>query len=208
MDIQITTINNDFQHSGKRKHVDGIVIHSMAKYFHRDILRGHPYYLPDSIVDEFPDFIFAPDFLSIVGKWAKQPWLKGSADFFVERHGIGYEWGYDKITWHAGQSEWGEWNSLNKNFLGFECLVGEKPFKDYGEFLHSINTNKKLFTEEMYKTLAFKTIEQMVQHQIHIDNVITHKMCAGDHVRGKDAGKQDPGDVFDWPYFKRLLIKI
>jgi N-acetyl-anhydromuramyl-L-alanine amidase AmpD len=200
-----TTISNDFQHSGPREKIDGIVIHSMAKYFNRDLLLQSPYNIPPELVETLDEVVFAPDFLEFVGKHAKQGWLKGSADFFVERHGIGYRWGYDKQTWHAGRSQWGNWINLNKNFAGIECLVGREPFEHYGHFISEINNNKDLFTDQMYETLANECNELIEKHGILHDNVVTHKMVAGDHVRGKGKGKQDLGEAFDWEYFKSLL---
>tara|TARA_R100001086_G_scaffold246258_1_gene178227 strand:+ start:1191 stop:1814 length:624 start_codon:yes stop_codon:yes gene_type:complete len=203
----ITNINQDFQHSGERNSIDGIVIHSMAKYFNRDLLLQKPYNISPELVETLDEVVFAPDFLEFVGKHAKQSWLKGSADFFVERHGIGYRWGYDKKTWHAGKSEWGQWKYLNNNFAGPEILVGNAPFDHYGHFIDEINNNKDLFTEDMYQTLAAECNDLIQKHNILKENVVTHKQVAGDHIRGKGKGKPDPGNVFDFEYFKSLLLE-
>lgn len=192
-------------HHGPRPQVDGILIHAMAKYFHRHILRDDPYNIPGHLIAELPEIIFAPDFLEFVGKHAKQSWLKGSADFFVERHGIGYRWGYGFQTWHAGNSQWKEWINLNKNFAGLECMVGDKPFNDYGEFLYAIDNDPSIYTPEMYATLAKECRDLMKEHQIPMINIVTHEMVAGDHIRGKGKGKQDPGKAFNWNYFISLL---
>ena len=206
MNNPITTITQDFRHSGTREQIDGIIIHSMAKYLNRDILLQKPYSISPELVENLDEIMFGPDFLEFVGKHATVGYLKGSADFFVERHGIGYRWGYDKKTWHAGKSQWHNWINLNKNFAGLECLVGKDPFAHYGDFIHQINNNKELFTELMYQTLAEECNKLIEKHGILKENVVTHKMVAGDHIRGKGKGKQDPGDAFDWEYFTSLLI--
>ncbi|MEQ8548754.1 MAG: N-acetylmuramoyl-L-alanine amidase [Cyclobacteriaceae bacterium] len=205
--MEFAQLTNEFKHHGPRLQVDGIVIHSMAKYFHRFILREKPYNISSDLVSELPEIIFAPDFLEFVGKNAKQSWLKGSADSFIERHGIGYRYGYDKQTWHSGVSQWKNWKNLNKNFLGLELLLGDKPFNDYGHFINEINNNESLYTEPMYQTLAYECIRLMNVYNLDISNIVTHEMVAGDHIRGKGKGKQDPGRAFNWNYFISLLSK-
>jgi len=201
----VQQLSNDFQDSGTRKKIDGIILHSIAKYFHRSILLDKPYCIAPDLVEMLDEVVFAPDFLEFVGKHARQSWLKGSADFFVDSAGKSYRYKYDRITWHAGVSRYRTWSSLNKNFAGLECMVGDEPFKHYGHFLSEINSNQWLFTEAMYLALAEECKELMKEHSFPSQNVVTHQQVAGDHIRGNGKGKQDPGAAFNFGYFKSLL---
>lgn len=203
--MEITQIHNDFKHHGPREQIDGVVIHAMAKYFHRSLLLQQPYNISPSLVNELPEVVFAPDFLEFVGRHAPAGWLKGSADMFVERHGIGYRWGYDLQTWHAGKSEWKHWHNLNRNFAGIECLVGAVPFDDYGQFVRAMNQDTQLYTPEMYATLAHELRSLVNDHNLDLDNIVTHEMVAGDDVRGKGMGKPDCGRMFDLEGLKRMI---
>lgn len=203
--MKLYKLENDFKHSGSRNHIDGVVLHSMAMWFNRDLLLQSPYNISKDLVYKLDKEVFAPDFLEFVGKYADKNYLKGSADAFIDDCGDIYEWRYDKKTWHAGKSEWDIWSNLNSNFMGIECMLGNRPFAHYGEFVNQINTNKELFSDQMYESLAYKVNELKKKYKFSKENIVTHKMVAGDHVRGIGKGKQDIGDAFDLGRFKKMI---
>ena len=45
----------------------------------------------------------------------------------------------------------------------------------------------------------------MDKYNIPVNNVVRHSDCSGDHVRGKNKGKTDPGSALDWDAFKSAL---
>lgn len=130
--------------------------------------------------------------------------LKLSVHGFIKPNGT-----YDKMVetpgkaFHAGISLHEGLSSLNSHFLGVELLV--PGVNNYAEF------NKKINTPCTYSQVQFDTAVKvfkfwMGKYNIPINNIVRHSDVSGDHVRGKNKGKIDPGSAFDWEAFKSALI--
>ena len=115
---------------------------------------------------------------------------------------------YDKMietpgkAFHAGKSLHEGLSGLNSHFLGVELLV--EGVNDYAGF------NKKINTPGTYSQAQFdQTVKVfkfwMDKYNIPVNNVVRHSDCSGDHVRGKNKGKTDPGSALDWDAFKSAL---
>ena len=115
---------------------------------------------------------------------------------------------YDKMietpgkAFHAGKSLHEGLSGLNSHFLGVELLV--EGVNDYAGF------NKKINTPGTYSQAQFdQTVKVfkfwMNKYNIPVNNVVRHSDCSGDHVRGKNKGKTDPGSALDWEAFKSAL---
>lgn len=105
-------------------------------------------------------------------------------------------------AFHAGKSKWGDLEHLNSHFLGFELLVpGEHDFASFNKAIETPGT----YTEEQFKKAVDVCKWWMKEYDIPLDNVVRHSDCSGDDVRGKGAGKTDPGSAFDWDRFKKEL---
>ena len=138
--------------------------------------------------------LYAKDFLKKLGL---------SVHGFIKPDGT-----YDKMietpgkAFHAGKSLHEGISGLNSHFLGVELLV--PGVNDYAEF------NKKINTPGTYSQAQFdQTVKVfrfwMNKYNIPINNVVRHSDCSGDHVRGKNKGKTDPGSALDWEAFKTAL---
>ena len=138
--------------------------------------------------------LYAKDFLKKLGL---------SVHGFIKPDGT-----YDKMietpgkAFHAGKSLHEGLSGLNSHFLGVELLV--PGVNDYAEF------NKKINTPGTYSQAQFdQTVKVfrfwMNKYNIPINNVVRHSDCSGDHVRGKNKGKTDPGSALDWEAFKTAL---
>jgi len=138
--------------------------------------------------------LYAKDFLKKLGL---------SVHGFIKPDGT-----YDKMietpgkAFHAGKSLHEGISGLNSHFLGVELLV--PGVNNYAEF------NKKINTPGTYSQAQFdQTVKVfrfwMNKYNIPINNVVRHSDCSGDHVRGKNKGKTDPGSALDWEAFKTAL---
>jgi len=155
----------------------GIIVHSMSEFL---VWEGKT--------------LYAKDFLKKLGL---------SVHGFIKPDGT-----YDKMietpgkAFHAGKSLHEGISGLNSHFLGVELLV--PGVNDYAEF------NKKINTPGTYSQAQFdQTVKVfrfwMNKYNIPINNVVRHSDCSGDHVRGKNKGKTDPGSALDWEAFKTAL---
>ena len=139
--------------------------------------------------------LYAKDFLKELGL---------SVHGFIKPDGT-----YDKMietpgkAFHAGKSLHEGISGLNSHFLGVELLV--PGVNNYAEF------NKKINTPGTYSQAQFdQTVKVfkfwMNKYNIPVNNVVRHSDCSGDHVRGKNKGKTDPGSALDWEAFKSALL--
>jgi len=155
----------------------GIIVHSMSEFL---VWEGKT--------------LYAKDFLKKLGL---------SVHGFIKPDGT-----YDKMietpgkAFHAGKSLHEGISGLNSHFLGVELLV--PGVNNYAEF------NKKINTPGTYSQAQFdQTVKVfrfwMNKYNIPINNVVRHSDCSGDHVRGKNKGKTDPGSALDWEAFKTAL---
>jgi len=157
----------------------GIVIHCMSEF------------LP--IGDEN---VYAKDFLKSIGL---------SVHGFVEPDGNfipGRETKFQAA--HAGKSVHNGLVGLNKHYLGIEVLV--KGAHTYAEFIKAINS-AAVYTDSQYFTLVNICAQWCVGFDIPITNVVRHSDVSGDAVRGYGAGKQDPGNAFQWAMFITFLTE-
>jgi len=155
----------------------GIIVHSMSEFL---VWEGKT--------------LYAKDFLKK---------LRLSVHGFIKPDGT-----YDKMietpgkAFHAGKSLHEGLSGLNSHFLGVELLV--EGVNDYAGF------NKKINTPGTYSQAQFdQTVKVfkfwMNKYNIPVNNVVRHSDCSGDHVRGKNKGKTDPGSALDWEAFKSAL---
>jgi N-acetyl-anhydromuramyl-L-alanine amidase AmpD len=155
----------------------GIIVHSMSEFL---VWEGKT--------------LYAKDFLKK---------LKLSVHGFIKPDGT-----YDKMVetpskaFHAGKSLHEGLSSLNSHFLGVELLV--PGVNDYASFSKKINTPGTYSQAQFDQTVkVFKF--WMNKYNIPVNNVVRHSDCSGDHVRGKNKGKTDPGSALDWDAFKSAL---
>jgi N-acetyl-anhydromuramyl-L-alanine amidase AmpD len=155
----------------------GIIIHSMSEFL---VWEGKT--------------LYAKDFLKKLGL---------SVHGFIKPDGT-----YDKMietpskAFHAGKSLHEGLSGLNSHFLGVELLV--PGVNDYAGFIKKIDTPGTYSQAQFDQTVkVFKF--WMDKYKIPISNVVRHSDCSGDHVRGKNKGKTDPGSALDWDAFKTSL---
>jgi AmpD protein len=109
--------------------------------------------------------------------------LKVSSHFFIRRDGELIQFvPCGKRAWHAGQSEWRGRTRCNDFSVGVE-LEGADDLP---------------FTESQYSVLA--DLAQVLKRTYPIEDVVGHCDIATPAGR-----KTDPGPLFDWPRFNRLL---
>lgn len=107
-------------------------------------------------------------------------------------------------AYHAGVSEWKGMKNLNRNFLGVEPMVRGNR-KDTESLWEEIK-NPNAFSDRMYRTLVEICSDWMKKHPtIKIENVVTHEMVSGPHVRTVHP-KYDIGSGFDFRRFRNNLI--
>lgn len=89
----------------------------------------------------------------------------------------------DDIAWHAGKSQWGEIESLNKHSIGIEISYqGEQSNEPY--------------LEAQYQALEALLTDLLHRHHIPLENVLGHSDIAPHR-------KNDPGRYFDWARLER-----
>lgn len=110
--------------------------------------------------------------------------LKASSHVLIDRKGQLTQFvSFDQRAWHAGVSEFQGRNACNDFSIGVE-LEG---------------TDNTAYTEEQYQALAGLAGLLMQQYPgITLDRMTGHSDIA-------PGRKTDPGDAFDWHYFKKLL---
>ena len=138
--------------------------------------------------------LYAKDFLKKLGL---------SVHGFIKPDGT-----YDKMietpgkAFHAGKSLHEGVSGLNSHYLGIELLV--PGVNDYGSFSKKIN-QKGTYTQAQFDTTVKVFKYWMKQYNIPVSRVVRHSDVSGDHVRGKNKGKTDPGSALDWDAFKSAL---
>tara|TARA_B110001452_G_scaffold256889_1_gene250635 strand:+ start:367 stop:1098 length:732 start_codon:yes stop_codon:yes gene_type:complete len=105
---------------------------------------------------------------------------KVSAHYFIKKNGEIINLIPDLYeAWHAGQSSWKKFISLNKNSIGIEIQNQGHEYR-YEKFtLKQISSLKRLL-KELIKS-----------YKINLDNVLGHSDIAPDR-------KKDPGEKFPW----------
>lgn len=155
----------------------GIILHSMSEYL---MWKGKK--------------LYAKDFLKELGL---------SVHGFIKPDGT-----YDKMipspgkAFHDGKSLHEGVSGLNSHYLGVELLV--EGVNDYGSFSKKIN-QRGTYTQAQFDTTVEVFKYWMEQFNIPVSKVVRHSDVSGDHVRGKNKGKTDPGSAFDWDAFKSSL---
>lgn len=109
--------------------------------------------------------------------------LRVSAHCLINRHGdITQYVSFDDMAWHAGLS----------------CFNGREKCNEFSIGIELEGSNQQPFTEAQYRTLAALT-NTLMQHypQITPDRIVGHS----DISPGR---KIDPGQYFDWAYYRQL----
>ena len=111
-----------------------------------------------------------------------------SAHLVIDRDGSIYEMvdcleGEAKRGWHAGTSQWQEWESFNDFSLGIEL----------------VNFNGNIFE---YSDAQYQSLQQLVTQLKDLYPALQNaeRVVGHEHIAGY-RGKADPGACFDWPRF-------
>ena len=111
-----------------------------------------------------------------------------SAHLVIDRDGSIYELvdcleGQALRGWHAGVSQWQEWQSFNDFSIGIELI--------------NYNGNVFEYSDDQYKSLQL-VVEQLKQHYPTLRD--PQRVLGHEHIAGY-RGKIDPGACFDWSRF-------
>jgi N-acetylmuramoyl-L-alanine amidase len=93
------------------------------------------------------------------------------------------------IAWHAGESSWKNYNSLNQNSIGIEIT---NPGHEYGY---------KNFTKKQISSLLKLSKFLIKKYKISPKNILGHSDIAV-------LRKKDPGEKFPWKYLSKNRIGI
>ena len=93
------------------------------------------------------------------------------------------------IAWHAGESSWKNYNSLNQNSIGIEIT---NPGHEYGY---------KNFTKKQITALLKLSKFLIKKYKISPKNILGHSDIAV-------LRKKDPGEKFPWKYLSKNRIGI
>jgi N-acetylmuramoyl-L-alanine amidase len=93
------------------------------------------------------------------------------------------------ISWHAGESSWKNYKSLNQNSIGIEIT---NPGHEYGY---------KNFTKKQITTLLKLSKFLIKKYKINPKNILGHSDIAV-------LRKKDPGERFPWKYLSKNKIGV
>ena len=102
----------------------------------------------------------------------------------------------DREAYHAGHSKFGEFENLNRSFLGAEFLLAGEWIYD-PDFKNEMGRGKIGYTAEQYEAGGWLYATWMKAHGFGLNQILGHFQVSGDHVRGKGKGKTDPGVGFN-----------
>ena len=91
------------------------------------------------------------------------------------------------IAWHAGESSWKNFKSLNKNSIGIEI---SNPGHDF---------NYKRFSQKQIQSIKKLTRFLIKKYKIDQKNILGHSDIAPNR-------KKDPGEKFPWKYLAKFRI--
>jgi len=112
--------------------------------------------------------------------------LRVSAHCLIRRDGHIIQYvSFNDRAWHAGIS----------NYLGRDKC------NDFSIGIELEGTDDIPYTDEQYQQLSHLTAELTKQYPLIAENIVGH--CDIAPIR-----KTDPGQAFDWHYFKSLLSKV
>ena len=93
------------------------------------------------------------------------------------------------IAWHAGESSWKNYKSLNQNSIGIEIT---NPGHEYGY---------KKFTQKQISSLLRLSKFLIKKYKISLKNILGHSDIAV-------LRKKDPGEKFPWEYLSKNKIGL
>ena len=93
------------------------------------------------------------------------------------------------IAWHAGQSSWRSFKSLNKNSIGIEITNPGHEF------------NYKKFSKKQVSSLLRLSKFLIKKYKINHKNILGHSDIA-------PYRKKDPGEKFPWKYLSKKKIGL
>lgn len=110
--------------------------------------------------------------------------LKVSAHVLINRQGQLTQYvNFEEMAWHAGVS----------------CFEGREKCNEFSIGIELEGSNNQPFTEAQYRSLA-----RLTQAIMHHYPAITSQRIVG-HNQIAPGRKIDPGQYFDWDYYRRLL---
>jgi N-acetylmuramoyl-L-alanine amidase len=113
-----------------------------------------------------------------------------SCHYLIKNNGEIVKMVPDSYTaWHAGESSWKNYKSLNRNSIGIEIT---NPGHEYGY---------KKFTKKQISSLLKLSRFLIKKYRINPKNILGHSDIAVER-------KKDPGEKFPWEYLSRNKIGI
>ena len=93
------------------------------------------------------------------------------------------------VAWHAGESSWKNYISLNKNSIGIEI---SNPGHEF---------NYKKFSNKQVSSLLKLTKFLIKKYKVNLKNILGHSDIA-------PARKKDPGEKFPWKYLAKNKVSL
>ena len=93
------------------------------------------------------------------------------------------------VAWHAGESSWGNYKSLNKNSIGIEITNPGHEFK------------YKKFSKKQISALLKLSRYLIKKYNIDPKNILGHSDIAPER-------KKDPGEKFPWQYLSQNTVGL
>ena len=93
------------------------------------------------------------------------------------------------VAWHAGESSWKNYISLNKNSIGIEI---SNPGHEF---------NYKKFSNKQVSSLLKLTKFLIKKYKVNLINILGHSDIA-------PARKKDPGEKFPWKYLAKNKVSL
>ena len=93
------------------------------------------------------------------------------------------------VAWHAGESSWGNYKSLNKNSIGIEITNPGHEFK------------YKKFSKKQISALLKLSRYLIKKYNIDPKNILGHSDIAPER-------KKDPGEKFPWQYLSQNKVGL
>ena len=91
------------------------------------------------------------------------------------------------VAWHAGESSWKNFKSLNKNSIGIEI---SNPGHEH---------NYLNFSKKQIKSILYLSKSLIKKYKIRSNNILGHSDIA-------PFRKKDPGEKFPWKYLAKIGI--
>ena len=109
-----------------------------------------------------------------------------SAHYVIDQDGTTHQLvDDDKIAWHAGVSDWGDYRNLNSYSIGIELVQPDASYQTP-------------YPEVQLQAAQLLVRDLMDRHNVVVDHILGHCHVAPDR-------KKDPGPLFPWEDFRKGL---